>query len=151
MEMPARCSEHRVDETETILGRAARECGAIAATLHERSGDILILRQQVGIPQKTLDMIRSIPKGKGMAGQAWVTGKAVSTCNLKSDPNQVIQPGARSVKGLTATAIPVHTDSGQLSHVVGFSFADQRQTDGEPGRLLERLAVSVAIAASELS
>ena len=54
MEMPVRCSEHRVDETETILGRAARECGAIAATLHERSGDILILRQQVGIPQKTL-------------------------------------------------------------------------------------------------
>ncbi len=79
----------------------------------------------IGIPEEVLELIESIPRGKGMAGQAWLNKKPVTTCNLKTDPSQTIQPGARSVDARSAIAIPIADENGVHS-VVGFAFKEDR-------------------------
>jgi len=40
------------------------------------------------LPAPVVEKTRFIPRGKGMAGLAWERDRVVSTCNLKTDPNQ---------------------------------------------------------------
>ena len=104
------------------LADALRRGGAKAGTLHEKEGTVLKLRAAYGIPEDTLSFIKAIPFGKGMAGEAWSTGLPVTTCNLQTDPQKSIQPGARAVNAQHAVALPLKDQTGHVQFVVGFAF-----------------------------
>ena len=120
--MPERCSDDLMQPLDEYLAHALRLGGAKAGTVHERFGSVLKLRAAQGIPAETLGYIQEIPFGKGMAGEAWATGHPVMTCNLRTDPAKVIQPGARAVDAQNAVALPLKDEDGRVQYVVGFAF-----------------------------
>ncbi len=100
--------------------------GAVAGTVHLRSAESLELKAAVNIPPKVVDIVRSIPKGKGMAGLAWERDEPVHTCNLKTDDTGDVRPGAKAVDANAAVAIPIHDARGQLRGVVGIAYMGER-------------------------
>jgi hypothetical protein len=103
--------------------------GGVAGTVHALAGDALELRAAVNIPPKVVEVTRSIPRGKGMAGLAWERDRPVSTCNLKTDQSGDVKPGARAVDANAAVAIPIHGPTGELRGVVGVAFLGERDMD----------------------
>ena len=55
----------------------------------------LHLVAQVGLPPQMLDLVRTIPPGKGIAGQTVVRREPVTMCNLQTDGSGIAKPGAR--------------------------------------------------------
>jgi hypothetical protein len=103
--------------------------GGVAGTIHALAGDALELRAAVNIPPKVVEVTRSIPRGKGMAGLAWERDRPVSTCNLKTDQTGDVKPGARAVDANAAVAIPIHGPGSDLRGVVGIAFLGERDMD----------------------
>jgi hypothetical protein len=103
--------------------------GAVAGTVHLRQGDDLLLGAAVNIPPKVAEIVRVVPKGKGMAGLAFERDEPVSTCNLKSDTSGDVRPGAKAVDANAAVAIPIHDASGHVRAVVGIAYLGEREMD----------------------
>lgn len=77
-------------------------------------------------------MVRTIPKGKGMAGLAWERDQPVHTCNLKDDTSGDVRPGAKAVDANAAVAIPIHDARGAFRGVVGIAYMGERAiSEGE--------------------
>jgi hypothetical protein len=106
-----------------LLGRH----GAIAGTVHVVRDGVLAMTAAVNIPPMLLEMTASIPRGKGMAGIAWVEDRAVQTCNLKEDATGAVKPGAKAVDARAAVALPVHDAAGVVRAVVGLAWMDERE------------------------
>ena len=119
--------------------------GAVSGSIHRIQEEQLILVEQVGLPGEMLESIRRIPKGKGMAGQAWLTEEPTTTCDLKHDQDAPIEPGARQVAAQAAIAIPVKGDDGRVCAVVGFAFSDELTFDQARISTCMRVAQSVLI------
>ena len=100
--------------------------GALAGTVHTVRDGALAMSAAVNIPPKVIELTRTIPRGKGMAGLAWERDRAVATCNLKSDASGDVRPGAKAVDAQAALAIPVRDAAGNVRAVVGIAFAAER-------------------------
>jgi len=100
--------------------------GGVAGTVHLRGAEQLELRAAVNIPPKVAEIVRAIPRGKGMAGLAWERDEPVHTCNLKTDATGDVRPGAKAVDANAAVAIPVHDRAGQIRGVVGIAYMGER-------------------------
>lgn len=120
-----------------------RRSGAVAGTIHRYEEGGLRLTAAQNIPPKVCDVVAWVPAGKGMAGQALVTGKPVSTCNLKDDPSAAVRPGARAVDAQAAIALPVADAQGKVLAVVGIAYADSREFSAPDIEELTQLAGSV--------
>ena len=114
----------------------------IAGTVHVRpAGGDLELAAAVRIPPKVQDIVRHIPRGKGMAGLAWERNEAVSTCNIKDDSSGQVRPGAKAVDAGAGVALPVRDASGDVRAVVGIAYRDEKELTGS-----ELAALSAAAA-----
>jgi L-methionine (R)-S-oxide reductase len=110
--------------------------GGVAGTIHLRGAETLELKAQVNIPPQVAEIVRQIPRGKGMAGLAWERDEPVHTCNLKSDTSGDVRPGAKAVDANAAVAIPIHDGNGEFRGVVGIAYRGERDLeDGELERL----------------
>jgi L-methionine (R)-S-oxide reductase len=115
------------ESLETWLRAYIQRNGGVAGTLHVKGSEQLELKAAVNIPPKVMEIVRTIPKGKGMAGLAWERDDAVHTCNLKSDDSGDVRPGAKAVDANAAVAIPIHDASGQIRGVVGIAYMGERE------------------------
>jgi L-methionine (R)-S-oxide reductase len=104
--------------------------GGVAGTVHLREGDDLLLCAAVNIPPKVVEVVRRVPRGKGMAGLALERNAPVSTCNLKTDTTGDVRPGAKAVDANAAVAIPIHDASGEVCGVVGIAYTGERDLAG---------------------
>jgi glyoxylase-like metal-dependent hydrolase (beta-lactamase superfamily II) len=87
---------------------------AVAGTLHQVVDDqTLRLVAFDHIPDIVLEQIQEIPKGKGMAGQAFEQAKEVYVCNLATDESGTLRPNAKFVEGKGAIAFPIWLPSPQ--------------------------------------
>ncbi len=108
---------------ETFL----RDNGGVAGTIHRRvDADSLALVASVNIPPPVQEIVRQIPKGKGMAGLAFEYDEPIATCNIKEDATGRVRPGAKAVNAQAAVAFPVHDDAGGVRAVVGIAYAGDR-------------------------
>jgi L-methionine (R)-S-oxide reductase len=123
-------------DLEQWLRAYVQRHGGVAGTIHLRGESALELKAQINIPPKVVEIVRQIPRGKGMAGLAWERDEPVHTCNLKSDESGDVRPGAKAVDANAAVAIPIHDRSGGFRGVVGIAYMGER--DLEAGEL-ERL------------
>jgi hypothetical protein len=117
--------------------------GGVAGTVHRREGDALVLSAAKNIPPKVVEITRTIPRGKGMAGLAWERDATVATCNLKSDTSGDVRPGAKAVEAQAALAIPVRSPDGNLRAVVGIAFLGEREFADEDLVRFEHLAAAL--------
>ncbi|MCB9550768.1 MAG: GAF domain-containing protein [Myxococcales bacterium] len=126
------------------LAAALASTSAVAGTVHRRAGDRLVITAAVEIPPPVVAATREIPRGKGMAGLAWLRGAPVTTCDLQSDTSGDVRPGAKAVGAGQAVAVPVFGDDGALRAVVGFAFAESGEPDAARIAALAAAAATLA-------
>jgi L-methionine (R)-S-oxide reductase len=79
-------------------------------TIHRLDDDekqTLFLVAQAGLPPHILELVKTIPVGKGIAGQVVATGRPVTMCNLQTDTSGVAKPGAKQTGVGGAVCVPI--------------------------------------------
>ncbi len=56
-----------------------------------------------------LEVVKTIPVGKGIAGQVIAQGRPVTICNLQTDTSGVARPGAKQTGVGGALCVPVRS------------------------------------------
>lgn len=119
-----------MDEGTSVQGwleAYLRDHDGIAGTVHVLSAEgVLQLAAAVRIPEKVQEIVRRIPKGKGMAGLAWERNEPVTTCNIQSDETGQVRPGARAIDAQAGLALPVRDALGDVRAVVGIAYREER-------------------------
>jgi signal transduction protein with GAF and PtsI domain len=89
---------------ENVLRETLRHFRSESGTIHVLDADkqLLHLAAQIGLPPQLLDVVKTIPVGKGIAGQVVAQNKPISICNLQTDSSGVAKPGAKQT-GLGGT------------------------------------------------
>jgi L-methionine (R)-S-oxide reductase len=110
-------------------------------TIHKLDADkqLLHLTAQVGLPPFMLDVVKTIPVGKGIAGETVVRGGPVTMCNLQTDTSGVAKPGAKQTGVGGALCVPMRTGD----KIIGtFGIGTQRPYEytTEETLLLEEIA-----------
>jgi hypothetical protein len=116
------------DDVTAWLRRFLDRHGGSSGTVHlvDDGGTTMRLVATVNIPDKVIDLTRSIPRGRGMGGLAWERERPVATCDLKTDATGDIRTGARAVDAHAAIAFPV---GAPVRAVVGIAWQDSDERD----------------------
>lgn len=115
----------------------------VAGTVHVLNGTGLRLSAAVRIPPPVLATVADLPRGKGMAGIAQTSGKAVQTCDLQTDSSGNIKLGARAVDAQAAIAVPFSSPDGEVVAVVGIAWAAAGVVAPEVEQAIRQLATTL--------
>ncbi|HEY2329817.1 MAG TPA: GAF domain-containing protein [Verrucomicrobiae bacterium] len=70
---------------------------------------LLHLVAQAGLPPQMLDIVKTIPAGKGIAGECAQKNQPVVICNLQTDTSGVAKPGAKQTGVGGALCVPIRS------------------------------------------
>ena len=81
-----------------VLGRTIEHFDADTGTIHQLGEDGLLHLEATGggIPDAVMELIQTIPVGKGMAGLAVERSAPVTACNIQTDATGDVRPGAKA-------------------------------------------------------
>jgi L-methionine (R)-S-oxide reductase len=96
--------EKKLRET---LSQFNSETGTIHVLDSEKQ--LLQLAAQIGLPPQMLEIVKTIPVGKGIAGQVVAQNKPVTICNLQTDASGVAKPGAKQTGVGGALCVPIRS------------------------------------------
>ena len=101
--------EAREGTLEKILRETLRRFHSETGTIHllDAQKATLHLAAQIGLPAQMLEVVKTIPAGKGIAGQVAAQNKPVSICNLQTDNTGVAKPGAKQTGVTGALCVPI--------------------------------------------
>ena len=94
--------EHTLRDT---LAKLNSETGTIHRL--DEPAQLLHLVAQAGLPPQMLDVVKTIPVGKGIAGETVLKNRPVTICNLQTDTSGVARPGAKQAGVGGAVCVPV--------------------------------------------
>jgi GAF domain-containing protein len=129
---------------ETVLEQILH---VVLANFHSETGTIhrlddekqtLFLVSQVGLPPQILEVVKTIPVGKGIAGQVILQNKPVTICNLQTDTSGVAKPGAKQTGVGGALCVPLR-DGGKTVGTIGIGTIRQHEYSPEETRELEEI------------
>ena len=122
---------------ESILADFQSETG----TIHILDGDkrLLKLAAQVGLPPQLLEVVKTVPVGKGIAGQTVAQNRPVSICNLQTDTSGVAKPGAKQTGVGGALCVPIRKE-GNVVGTIGIGTVRQHEYSAEETLRLEKAA-----------
>lgn len=123
------------------LAAILKQFTADSGTIHLMGSDgQLHLVAAIGIPDPVLNVIQTVPVGKGMAGLAAERKEPVNICNIQSDRSGDVRPGAKATGLQGSVALPMLAD-GRVVGVLGVASHSERTfTDDEVARLLQAAA-----------
>jgi GAF domain-containing protein len=105
-----------------VLAHFHAESGTIHAL--ER-GELRLRAHSPGMPAPVLEVIRTIPVGKGMAGLAVERRAPVTACNLQTDASGDVRPGARAT-GLRGSLVVPMLDADEPVGALGIANREER-------------------------
>ncbi|MGD0743979.1 MAG: GAF domain-containing protein [Verrucomicrobiota bacterium] len=110
-------------------------------TIHilDSEKQLLRLAAQVGLPPQMLEIVRTIPVGKGIAGQVVAQNKPVKICNLQTDTRGVAKPGARQTGVGGALCVPIR-DGDKITGTLGIGTSRQYEYTPEETCALEEIS-----------
>ncbi len=129
-------------DKQTVLPEALQ---LLLAALHSETGTIhrldadkqlLHLVAQVGLPPFMLDIVKTIPVGKGIAGETVVRDGPVTMCNLQTDTSGVAKPGAKQTGVGGALCVPIRR-GGMIVGTIGVGTKREHEYTPEETRTLE--------------
>ena len=125
---------------EEVLQQFASETG----TIHQLDAEnpTLHLVAHIGLPPQLLEVVKTIPVGKGIAGQTVAQGKPVSICNLQTDASGVARPGARQTGVGGALSVPLWQE-GKITGTIGIGTLRQHEYTADETRTLEDAGRSI--------
>ena len=77
--------------------------------LEHRATGLARLVAQVDTPAQMLDIVKTIPVGKGIAGETVAKNRPVTICNLQTDTSGVAKPGAKQTGVGGALCVPIRS------------------------------------------
>ena len=125
---------------EQVLRAALEHFHSETGTIHwlDAEKQSLHLAAQVGLPPQMLAVVKTIPVGKGIAGQVIAQDRAVTICNLQADTSGVVQPGAKQTGVGGALCVPVRCHDKTVG-TIGIGTTRPREYTPEETRLLEEI------------
>jgi GAF domain-containing protein len=124
-----------------ILADFNSETGTIH--LLDAEQQLLHLTAEVGLPPQILAVVRTIPVGKGIAGQTVAQNKPVTICNLQTDSSGVAKPGAKQTGVGGALCVPLRRE-GKIIGTLGIGTAREHEYTAEETRRLEEIGTLIA-------
>lgn len=117
-----------------------------AGTVHLMKGGALALVAHINIPPPIVQIVQTVPIGKGIAGLAAERREPVSLCNLQTDTSGRALPAARTTGMEGSLAVPM-LQGAELRGVLGIAKAQAHDwTESEKAEVLTiaaRLAARV--------
>src|SRR5471032_2647225 len=126
---------------EQVLHVVLAKFNSETGTIHrlDRENQLLYLAAQVGLPPQMLEVVKTIPVGKGIAGQVIAQNKPVTICNLQTDGSGVAKPGARQTGVGGALCVPLR-DGDKLIGTLGIGTVRQYEFTPDETHALEEIA-----------
>jgi L-methionine (R)-S-oxide reductase len=130
---------------EEILRKVLKYFHSETGTIHRLDADkpLLHLVAQIGLPPQMLEVVKTIPVGKGIAGQVVARGEPVTSCNLQTDTSGVARPGARQSGVGGALCVPVRHDDA-LVGTLGIGTLRQYEYTPEETRALTEMGRAIS-------
>ena len=114
-----------------------------AGTVHLLKGEALALVAHVNIPPPIVQIVQTVPIGKGIAGLAAERREPVSLCNLQTDTSGQALPAAKTTGMEGSLAVPMLRGA-ELRGVLGIAKAQAH--DWSDTEKAEVLAVAARLA-----
>src|SRR5665213_1782025 len=94
---------------EKILRDTLAKFNSETGTIHrlDAQTQLLHLVAQVGLPPQMLEIVKTIPVGKGIAGEPAAKNLPVTICNLQTDTSGVARPAAKQTGVGGALCVPI--------------------------------------------
>jgi signal transduction protein with GAF and PtsI domain len=130
---------------DTILHETLQQFHSETGTIHslDLEKQLLHLVAQAGLPPQLLDVVKTIPVGKGIAGQVVAQNKPVTFCNLQADSSGVAKPGAKQTGVGGALCVPIR-DGDKIIGTFGIGTVRQYEFTAEETRRLEEIGRQIA-------
>jgi signal transduction protein with GAF and PtsI domain len=125
---------------EKILRETLAKFHSETGTIHflDSEKQLLHLAAQIGLPPQMLEIVKTIPVGKGIAGQVVAQNKPVTICNLQTDTSGVAKPGAKQTGVGGALCVPIrHND--KIVGTLGIGTVRQHEYTPDETRELEEI------------
>jgi signal transduction protein with GAF and PtsI domain len=108
------------NDLEQILRDSLAQFRSETGTIHrlDEQTQLLHLVAHVGLPPQLIDVVTTIPVGKGIAGETVARNRPVTICNLQTDTSGVAKPGAKQTGVGGAVCVPVRI-GGNTGKIVG--------------------------------
>ncbi len=110
-------------DLSAALAATVAHFGCQAGTIHLLREGVLKLAAHHNIPPPVVQIIGTVPVGKGIAGLAAERREPVTICNLQTDTSGQARPGAKATGMEGALAVPMLA-GGELRGVLGIAKAD---------------------------
>ena len=104
------------------LAATVAHFGCQAGTVHLLRDGMLRLAAHENIPPPVVQIIGTVPVGKGIAGLAAERREPVTICNLQTDTSGQVRPGAKATGMEGSLAVPMLA-GGELRGVLGIAKA----------------------------
>lgn len=129
-----------------VLAAILTDFQSETGTIHllDAEQQLLLMAAEAGLPPQMLAAVRTIPVGKGIAGQTVAQNKPVTICNLQTDTSGVAKPGAKQTGVGGALCVPMRRD-GKIIGTLGIGTARQHEYTPEETRRLEDVATLIAM------
>ena len=105
------------------LAATVAHFGCQAGTIHLLRHGVLKLAAHINIPPPVVQIIGTVPIGKGIAGLAAERREPVTICNLQTDTSGQVRPGAKATGMEGSLAVPMLV-GGELRGVLGIAKAE---------------------------
>lgn len=131
-------------DPQTVLPESLQ---LVLTALHSETGTIhrldaqrqlLHLTAQIGLPPFMLEIVNTIPVGKGIAGETVVRGGPVTMCNLQTDTTGVAKPGAKKTGVGGALCVPIRRGDAIVG-TIGVGTKREYEYTPEETRMLEEV------------
>ena len=108
------------DSFEKLLRDTLAQFRSETGTIHrlDEQTQLLHLVAHAGLPPQMIDVVKTIPVGKGIAGETVAKNRPVTICNLQTDTSGVAEPGAKQTGVGGAVCVPVRL-GGNMGKIVG--------------------------------
>ena len=125
-------------DAQAVLDESIRAFGCQAGTVHwlDAESGMLKLAAHRNLPPPIVQIVATVPVGKGIAGLAAQNREPVSLCNLQTDTSGQARPAAKTTGMEGSIAVPMLV-AGELRGVLGVAMAAAHDwTDAEKALLL---------------
>ncbi|MCX6980983.1 MAG: GAF domain-containing protein [Verrucomicrobiota bacterium] len=125
-------------DAQAVLDESIRAFGCQAGTVHwlDAQDGMLKLAAHRNLPPPIVQIVATVPVGKGIAGLAAQNREPVSLCNLQTDTSGQARPAAKTTGMEGSIAVPMLV-AGELRGVLGVAMAAAHDwTDAEKSLLL---------------
>jgi GAF domain-containing protein len=125
---------------EKVLREVLQQFRSETGTIHrlDNENQLLYLAAQIGLPPQILEVVKTIPVGKGIAGQVVAQNKPLTICNLQTDSSGVAKPGAKQTGVGGALCVPLR-DGEKTVGTIGIGTIRQHEYTPDETRELEEI------------